>query len=719
MSSKQDIFINRELSWLEFNKRVLNLASDESVPLGEQLKFAAIYASNLDEFFMVRVGSLYDRILLLKDIDEKENKTLMTPQEQLDAVMPQVKKMQQSCDDTLKLLTKRLRAKGYKKINFEKLTKEQSSFWKKYFLNELFPILSPQIIDKRHPFPFLRGNEVYVGATILQKDSEKPTFGLIPVSAQFGRVIFMPDDDGVSYALTEDAVLHFADLVFGKKAVQGKCLFKVTRNADITIEEGMYDEGMFENDVDIRVMMEELLKKRRKLAAVRLQTSANAPDDIVNFLCEKLVLPKVQVFNQSSPLDLSIGFNLSQRLLADKNQRLFYPARRPRAPKKHYDLAQVVQKNDVLIQYPYQSIRPFLSMLLQAAYDPSVISIKMTLYRVASESKIVQALCAAAENGKEVVTIVELRARFDEQNNIEFSKLLEEAGVTVIYGFAEYKVHSKLCLITKRHGSKLSYIAQIGTGNYNEKTSEQYTDLSFITADNFIGAELAKVFNDLAIENITKKTEHLLIAPLNFKTVLMEEMDKEIKAKKEGKDAGILVKCNSVSDRDIIEKISEASCAGVEVNMIVRGICCFKAGVEGLTENVRVRSVVGRYLEHSRVYCFGKGPGMRVYIASGDFLTRNTQRRVEAGVRITNSEIISKLTGVLEMQLADNVNAYEMNPDGSYSKILQEKGAAIVDSQNEMHTTLINAWDIEDKQKFAMPHKSKGLFKKILSLFKK
>ncbi len=717
--NKQDIFINRELSWLEFNKRVLRLASDESVPLGEQLKFASIYASNLDEFFMVRVGSLYDRILLLKDVDEKENKTLMTPQQQLDAIMPRVKKMQQTCDDTLKSLTKRLNAKGYKKINFDKLTKEQASYWKKHFLNELFPILSPQIIDKRHPFPFLRSGEVYVGATILQKDSEKPTFGLIPVSAQFGRVIFVKGDDETEYALTEDAVLHFADLVFGKKAVQGKCIFKVTRNADITIEEGMYDEGVFEGDGDIRLMMEELLKKRRKLAAVRLQTSAQAPDDIVNLLCDKLVLPKDQVFRQTSPLDLSIGFNLAARLLADKNARLFYSARRPIMAKRNYDLSQVSQKKDVLIQYPYQSIRPFLSMLLNAAHDPGVISIKMTLYRVASESKIVQALCAAAENGKEVVTIVELRARFDEQNNIEFSKLLEEAGVTVIYGFAEYKVHSKLCLITKRNGSKLSYIAQIGTGNYNEKTSEQYTDLSFVTTDNFIGAELARVFNDLAIENVTKKTQHLLIAPLNFKSVFMEEMDREIKAKKEGKDAAILLKCNSVSDRDIIEKISEASCAGVEVDMIVRGICCFKAGVPGLTENVRVRSIVGRYLEHSRIYCFGKGENMRLYIASGDFLTRNTQRRVEAGVRITNAEIVAQLQHILNMQLADNVNAHEMMPDGSYTKVVQAKGEAIVDSQNEMYSTLVNAWDFDDKQKGKQWDKKGGIFSKLLSLFKK
>ncbi len=713
MVNQQDIFINRELSWLEFDKRVLALANDESVPLGEQLKFASIYASNLDEFFMVRVGSLYDRTLLHKNDEEKENKTQMTPQQQLDAIMPKVKKMQNKCDKSVDLLLDRLDAKGYKRICFDELGKEQLGVWKKYFENEIFPVLSPQVIDKRHPFPFLRGNEVYVGAILGHKPIEKPTFGLIPVSARFGRVIFVQNDDTVSYVLTEDIVHHFANLVFGKKAVQGKCLFRVTRNADITVEEGMFD-----HDVDYRTIMGELLKKRRKLAAVRLQTSIGAPVEITDFLCEKLMLPNEQVFEQSSPMDLSIGFKLASRLSADKKDRLFYTPRRPMLPRKGFELSQVVQKNDVLVQYPFQSIRPFLNMLVQAAYDPDVISIKMTLYRVASESKIIQALCAAAENGKEVVAIVELRARFDEQNNIDFSKVLEESGATVIYGFEEYKVHSKLCLITKRKGNRLSYISQIGTGNYNEKTSEQYTDLSFITANNMIGTELAGIFNDLALENITKKTEKMLIAPLNFKSVLMSEMDAEIKARSEGKVASIVIKCNSISDREIIQKISESSCVGVPVNMIVRGICCVKAGVPGLTDNVKVRSIVGRYLEHSRVYCFGKGDNLRMYIASGDFLTRNTQRRVEAGVRITDPALVAQLKDVINLQLADNVNAHEMNPDGTYSKVKPHKGDVLIDSQNEMYSILANAWEIAEQQKSTVPDKKLGLISKLLGIIK-
>ncbi|MEG0768655.1 MAG: polyphosphate kinase 1 [Ruthenibacterium sp.] len=685
LKEQQDIFINRELSWLEFNRRVLDLAKDKSVPLGERLKFAAIYASNLDEFFMVRVGSLYDCTLLQGQ--EKENKTGMTPAQQLHAIMPRVAELQGHCDKIVAKLDENLHGSGYHRINFEKLDKEESRFWKKYFLSELFPVLSPQIIDRRHPFPFLRGNEVYVGAMLRQKDSAQPAFGLIPVSAQFGRAVFVPAAGATAYALIEDAVLHYADLVFGKKAVQSKCLFRVTRNADITVAEGMFD-----HDIDYRVVMSELLKKRRKLAAVRLQTSPHAPQNIVAFLCEKLLLPQTQVVEQFAPLDLSVGFKVASRLSADGHNALFYPVRRPIQASRTFRLSQAVQQRDILIEYPYQSIRPFILLLHEAANDPDVISIKMTLYRVASDSKIIEALCAAAENGKEVVTIVELRARFDEQNNIDFSKQLEDAGCTVIYGFEDYKVHSKLCLITKRKGDQLSYISQIGTGNYNEKTSEQYTDLSFVTASPVLGAELAGVFNNLAIERLTEITQQLVVAPLCFKSILMQEMDAEIEAKKMGRNANILIKCNSISDKEIIEKISQASCAGVPVQMIVRGICCVKAGLPGLTENVTVRSIVGRYLEHSRVYCFGSESNARVYIASGDFLTRNTQRRVEAGVRIEDKEIIAQLWELLQMQLADNVNAHEMQPDGTYVKVKPKQNAPRIDSQLGMYARLMHSW---------------------------
>lgn len=682
-----DIFINRELSWLEFNLRVLDLAKDKTVPLGEQLKFASIYASNLEEFFMVRVGSLYDRTLLKET--ETENKTGMTATQQLDAIMPRVRELQHRCDKIMAKLYDCTDKIGYRKVDFTKLTKTQNQFWKTYFLKELFPVLSPQVIDRRHPFPFLRSGEVYVGTMIKNKNSIQSSFGLIPVSGQYGRIVFVPTDDGkVEFALTEEIILHYADLVFGKKSLQCRCLFKVTRNADITV-----DEGMFDHDIDYRAVMSELLRKRRKLAAVRLLVSSKAPLEIVNLLCEKLLLPPNQVFEQTSPMDMSIGFKLSARIAQDVvNAAQFYPARRPVAPAADFKLSEVVKQRDVLIQYPYQSMRPFIYMLNEAASDPDVISIKMTLYRVAHDSKIIEALMSAAENGKEVVTIVELRARFDEQNNIDFSKQLEEAGCTVIYGFQDYKVHSKLCLITKKTSKGLEYITQIGTGNYNEKTSEQYTDLSYVTSSQAIGEELAGVFNNLAMERLTESTSYLLVAPLCFKSVLMAEMDAEIAAKKAGKPSSIIIKCNSISDKEIIEKISEASCVGVHVYMIVRGICCIKAGLPGLTENVTVRSIVGRYLEHGRIYAFGNTDNLRIYIASGDFLTRNTQRRVEAGVRITDKHIQDELIQTLRLQLKDTVNAREMQPDGSYVKVKPADDAPAVDSQLQMYQTAASIW---------------------------
>ncbi len=691
------LFINRELSWLEFNKRVLNLSADSNVPIAERLKFLCIYYSNLDEFFMVRVGSLYDRTLLRESALEKENKTRMTPQEQIDAIIPQVENLRILADDSFAKITYLLKLRGYNRVEFENLSKEENSFWKKYFLKELFPILSPQIIDRRHPFPFLRNNELYLGATINRKGEAQKAFGIIPISAHFGKVIILPQNGNFVYAYVEDLILYYAQLVFGKKSIKDKFVFRVTRNADITA-----DDAMFDQDLDYRIIMGELLKKRRKLAAVRLQVNSGASDSAISYLCEKLLLPKQQVFKQIAPLELSAGFKITAKLAQEGKTELFYAPKKPIAPKSDYNLKNVVKKNDVLLQYPYQSIRPFLSLLVQAANDPEVVSIKMTLYRVADNSKIIEALCTAAENGKEIVTVVELRARFDEQNNIEFSKVLEEAGCTVIYGFGDYKVHSKLCLITKKSQNELSYISQIGTGNYNEKTSEQYTDLSFITSDKTVGAELASVFNDLAMERLSDNTSRLLVAPLRFKSVLMREMQSEIDAVKQGKKGKIVLKCNSISDKEIIEKISEASSAGVEIDMIVRGICCLKAGVTGLTENVKVRSVVGRYLEHSRIYSFGTSENVRVYIASGDFLTRNTQRRVEAGVRITDSKIVDKLQDVLNLQLADNVNSYEMKPDGTYKKIVCEN-EEIIDAQSKMYDVLENDFvsTVQNSKKFA------------------
>ena len=690
---EESIFINRELSWLDFNRRVLVLGKDKNVPLAEQLKFLSIYGSNLDEFFMVRVGSLQERANLMRGKKEKrENKTNMTAEEQLAAIMPKTAQLQEDCDKYYAKALENLAACGYRKVDFDKLTKEDEHFWKKYFQSELFPILSPQIVDSRHPFPFLRNKEIYLGVLLHEKHSAENTLGIVPISSQMERMHLVRKDNETLFALTEELVLHYAALIFGKENVQEKCLFRVTRNADIDVKEGMMD-----HDIDYREIMADLLKRRRKLAAVRLQVTPTAPQEIVRILCGKLELTHKRVFAQKSPLDLSFFYKLTGKMEADGHPELFYPSARPMLPPPEYDLAAEVQKHDVLLSYPYQSIRPFIAMLKKAAQDPDVISIKMTLYRMARESQIVQALMEAAENGKEVVALVELRARFDEQNNIDWSKHLEEAGCTVIYGFDDYKVHSKLTLITKKSAHGYSYITQIGTGNYNEKTSELYTDYSFITADLGIGEEASNVFQNLAVQKLTEESEKMLVAPLRFKSVLLDEMDWVINAARLGRPASMILKNNSISDRDIILKLEEASCAGVRIDMIVRGICCVRAGVPGKTENLHIRSLVGRYLEHGRIYSFYDGVNTRVYIASGDFLTRNTECRVEVGVRVEDPVLKEKLDSILRLQLSDNVNAREMQPDGSYQKVKPAPGEPLVNSQMGMYDLLRDDWTARDK----------------------
>ena len=677
MDKPETIYINRELSWLDFDNRVLALAKEKNVPLGERIKFAAIFGSNMDEFFMVRVGSLYDQTLL------KNNKpdivTHMTASEQIAAITPRVAELQAKCDKYYQHLIEQLAAAGYKKVDFNKLTKQQEHFWKAYFQRELMPLLSPQIVDARHPFPFLNNKDIYYIAQLFHK-GEGVSFGIVPVSDRFERVMFIKDGDATCFAFIEELVAHYAATIFNASTVQKQCLFRVTRNADITV-----DEGMMDHDIDFRDVMSELLKKRRKLAAVRLQFWPEAPQEIVKFLREKLVVPSSRCYTQTSPLDSASLFKLAGRIAGDgSHAEMFYPAAKPMQAPAGYDLYTEVRKHDVLLAYPYQSIRPFIRMLQRAGSDPDVVSIKMTLYRMASDSQIVAALINAAENGKEVVAMVELRARFDEQNNIDWSKQLQDAGCTVLYGFDDYKVHSKLTLITSRVNGKYHYLTQIGTGNYNEKTSEQYTDLSFITTRQEIGEEASAVFNNMALQRLTSDVGTMLVAPLHFKTVLLEEMDRQIARAMQGQEASIILKNNSINDPQIMAKIIEASCAGVRVDMIVRGICCVRAGVPGYTENVHIRSIVGRYLEHSRIYCFGSGEDMRIYIASGDFLTRNTERRVEVGVRVDDAAIAKKLRGILELQLRDTVNAREMQPDGTYTKVKPAEGQPPVDSQMAM-----------------------------------
>ena len=681
----ESIFINRELSWLDFDSRVLALAKEKSVPLAERIKFAAIFGSNMDEFFMVRVGSLYDQTLL------KNNKldivTHMTPSEQIAAITPRVAELQAKCDKYYQHLLSALKENKYIKVDFDHLDKQQEHYWKAYFTSEILPILSPQVVDQRHPFPFLRNKEIYYAAQLNSK-SDGVYYGIIPLSGQFEQLLFIKNPDGTtSFAFADELIAHYAASIFNKSTLQNACLFRVTRNADITV-----DEGMMDHDIDFRDVMSELLKKRRKLAAVRLQFWPSAPQEIVKFLRDKLVVPADRCYTQTSPLDPGLLFRLASRVSADSNPAFSYPPARPIQAPADYDLYAEAHKHDVLLSYPYQSIRPFIRMLMKAGSDPDVVSIKMTLYRMASDSQIVQALMEAAENGKEVVALVELRARFDEQNNIDWSKQLESAGCTVIYGFDDYKVHSKLTLITKKSKEGYSYITQIGTGNYNEKTSELYTDYSFITADHGIGEEASNVFQNLAVQKLTEESDRMLVAPLRFKSVLLEEMDRVIAAAHMGRPASMILKNNSISDRDIILKLQEASCAGVRIDMIVRGICCVRAGVPGKTENLHIRSLVGRYLEHGRIYSFFDGAHTRIYIASGDFLTRNTECRVEVGVRVEDPVLVRKLTDILQLQLRDNVNAREMRPDGSYQKVKPAEGEALVNGQMGMYELLKNDW---------------------------
>ena len=692
----ESIFINRELSWLDFDSRVLALAKEKSVPLAERIKFAAIFGSNMDEFFMVRVGSLYDQTLL------KNNKldivTHMTPSEQIAAITPRVAELQAKCDKYYQHLLSALKENKYIKVDFDHLDKQQEHYWKAYFTSEILPILSPQVVDQRHPFPFLRNKEIYYAAQLSSKN-DGVYYGIIPLSGQFEQLLFIKNPDGTtSFAFADELIAHYAAGIFNKSTLQNACLFRVTRNADITV-----DEGMMDHDIDFRDVMSELLKKRRKLAAVRLQFWPSAPQEIVKFLRDKLVVPADRCYTQTSPLDPGLLFRLASRVSADSNPAFSYPPARPIQAPADYDLYAEAHKHDVLLSYPYQSIRPFIRMLMKAGSDPDVVSIKMTLYRMASDSQIVQALINAAENGKEVTAMVELRARFDEQNNIDWSKQLESAGCTVIYGFEDYKVHSKLTLITRKGAEGYSYITQIGTGNYNEKTSELYTDYSFITADERIGEEASKVFRNLAVQQLTEESDKMLVAPLRFKSVLLDEMDHVIAAARMGRPASMILKNNSISDRDIILKLQEASCAGVRIDMIVRGICCVRAEVPGKTENLHIRSLVGRYLEHGRIYSFFDGTHTRIYIASGDFLTRNTECRVEVGVRVEDPALVQKLTDILQLQLRDNVNARVMDASGSYQKVKPAEGEPLVNSQMGMYELLRNDWQRPEPWKCTTP----------------
>lgn len=681
------VYINRELSWLQFNERVLEEATRENVPLCERMTFLSIYQSNLDEFFMVRVGSLEDQKLLPKV--QRENKTNMTPQEQIDAICDRVQQLNKVKDQTYDELMQKVKKHGIKLTDFKSLSNADGKYLEGYFKQEIVPLLSAMIVGRKQPFPFLRGQMIYALA-ILETKSGKEKLGVIPCATDvLPRLIQIPGAEG-TYMLLEELILHFLPLVFHGYKVTEKTLMRVTRNADIDINK-VYDE-----DLDYRDQMAQVVKLRKKLAPVRLELTRDIAPKMVKRLCEYCELDENQVFYSKSPLDLSFLFQINDELRNDET--LVYqrrvPQHSPLIDAQKPIIPQIIKK-DVLLSYPYESIKPFLTMLQEAASDPKVISIRMTLYRLAKNSKVVEALVEAAENGKQVDVLVELKARFDEENNIEWSRRLEEAGCHVVYGVDGLKVHSKLCLITRKDRNDLQYITQIGTGNYNEKTSRMYTDLSLITARKDIGEEAAKVFQELLLGQTVKHTEHLLVAPECLQTPVLNMIDEEIAHQKAGEPAYIGLKMNSLTDKKIIDKLIEASKAGVKIDMVVRGICCLKSGVKGETENIHIRSIVGRFLEHSRIYIFGTPDRDKIYIASADFMTRNTLRRVEVAAPIYDEELKKRLREMFVTLLSDNVLARIQQPDGQYK--LQENVETPLNSQEYFYEEAYQA--VAEKEK--------------------
>ena len=653
------IYMNRELSWLKFNERVLEEAENPENPLCERLTFASIYQSNLDEFYMVRVGSLVDQMLLAKDI--RENKTNMTPKEQLDAILARTKKLNRKRDVVYEEIMESLEEYGVHMLNFHKIEKEDRNYLERYFEAEVAPVISPSIVGKRQPFPFLRNKEIYA-VVVLETKKGKEKLGIIPCSsAGIQRLIPVPGKTG-TYMLSEELILHFVSKIFKGYHIKAKSLLRITRNADIDAD-ALYDE-----DLDYREFMVELIKARKKLAPIRLELSREMDGDVVETLCEYLEVDKNFVFRGDIPLDLSFVFQIQDGLR--KRTELFYEKRIPqKSPmfNSHEPILDQIAKKDRFLSYPYESIKPFLTMLHEAANDEDVVSIKMTLYRVAKQSKVVEALIEAAENGKEVFVLVELKARFDEENNIGWSRLLEDAGCHVIYGLDGYKVHSKLCQIMKKKDGNVEYYTQIGTGNYNEKTARLYTDLSLMTADPKIGTEAARVFQALAMGETVEDMDHLLVAPKCLQNKVLAMIDEEIEHAKVGEQAYIGLKMNSLTDKRIMNKLVEASCAGVHIDMVVRGICCLIPGVKGQTENIHIISIVGRFLEHSRIYIFGTQERAKIYISSADFMTRNTLRRVEVAAPIEDPDIRMQIQEMFVTMLSDNRKARTMNNKGNYT----------------------------------------------------
>ena len=650
---------NRELSWLRFNQRVLEEAEDPTVPLMERMKFVEIFTNNLNEFFMIRVGSLSD-LALLKD-EPIDNKSGLTASEQLKAVFKACIPLYKQRDKVYSEVEVALSTCNICRIRTDELKDKQKKQVKTWFEEQILPILSPQLIDMHHPFPHLANDNLYIVLKTLDRNEEK--FGIIPVPPQLPRFVLL-DEAGIHYVLIEDVILEYAEKIFQTVTVLDKATVMVTRNADIAPEDEAY-----EVEEDFRTLMRKVVRKRTRLAPVRLEIQGKKVPDIQEFLCRKLNLPDEQVFYTKAPIDLKYIYAVSDLLTPESRTALCDPAYTPKWPvtlKEKEKLIPQVLDHDVMLFYPYESMEPFLALVKEAANSPDVVSIKITIYRLAKRAKLAEYLAAAAENGKNVTVLMELRARFDEQNNIEWAERLEEAGCTILYGAENIKVHSKVCLITLRSKGKTSYITQIGTGNYHEKTAKLYTDLSLITADPVIGADASLLFQNLATLNYNGNYKKLLASPYKMRDKVVELIDEEIA---KGSDGYVFFKLNSLSDRVIIDKLEEASRAGVQVVMNIRGICCLLPGIEGHTENVKVFSIVGRYLEHTRIYRFGKGDDALLYISSADFMTRNMVRRVEIACPVEDPKTRAKVFKIIDELQKDNVKARVMGSDGSYSRI--------------------------------------------------
>ena len=673
MKTQQKIFMNRELSWLKFNERVLEEAENKEVPLCERLTFASIYQSNLDEFFMVRVGSLIDQMLLDKNM--KENKTKMTPQEQIDAIIPQVQKLNRRKDIVYEEMMDSLKEHNIHLVNFQKISKKESEYLRAYFQAEIAPLISPTIIGKRQPFPFLKNKEIYAVA-VLETKNGKEKLGIIPCGNEtFDRLINIPGKD--AYMLSEEMILHYVPRIFKGYHVKAKTLIRITRNADIDAD-SMYDE-----DLDYRDFMVELIKKRKKLAPVRMELSREMDGEIIDLLCDYLELERKYVFYTQTPLDLSFVFNIQDILRRETD--LFFEKRVPqRSPqfKEEMPIMDQIEKEDKLLSYPYESMRPFLKMLQEAAEDKDVVSIKMTLYRVAKQSKIIESLIEAAENGKDVTILVELKARFDEENNITWAKKLEKAGCHVIYGLVGLKTHSKITLVVRREETGIRRYVHLATGNYNDSTAKLYTDCGIFTCDERFGEDATAVFNMLSGYSEPKRWNKLIVAPIWMKDRFVSLIERESENAKKGLPALIRAKMNSLCDPKIMAALYYASSCGVQVELLVRGICCLKVGLPGISENIHVRSIVGEFLEHSRIFYFENGGNPEIYMGSADWMPRNLDRRVEIVFPVEDEEIKKELEHVLDLEFRDNVKAHILQPDGTYIKP-DKRGKVQMNSQME------------------------------------